>query len=64
MGETGHPLAADLTGRVAMGTAGTNGIGEGAAALWVTGVTIPVDGGITAAAGRHRDRDGQWQLTP
>lgn len=34
------------------------------AASWITGVTIPVDGGITAAAGWHRSETGNWQLTP
>lgn len=34
------------------------------AASWVTGVTIPVDGGITAAGGWHRSETGNWQLTP
>lgn len=33
------------------------------AASWVTGVTIPVDGGITAAAGWHLSETGNWQLT-
>ncbi|CAN5183178.1 SDR family NAD(P)-dependent oxidoreductase [soil metagenome] len=32
------------------------------ASSWITGVTIPVDGGITAAAGWHRDTSNQWQL--
>ncbi|RYY25831.1 MAG: glucose 1-dehydrogenase [Sphingomonadales bacterium] len=32
------------------------------AASWVTGVTIPVDGGITAAAGWHRSTTGNWNL--
>ena len=34
------------------------------ASSWVTGVTIPVDGGITAAAGWHRSEAGDWRLTP
>ncbi len=34
------------------------------AASWITGVTIPVDGGISAAGGWHRNADNQWQLTP
>jgi len=34
------------------------------ASSWVTGVTIPVDGGITAAGGWHRSEAGNWQLTP
>jgi NAD(P)-dependent dehydrogenase (short-subunit alcohol dehydrogenase family) len=33
------------------------------ASSWVTGVTIPVDGGITAAAGWHTSAAGNWQLT-
>ena len=32
------------------------------AASWVTGATIPVDGGITAAGGWHRSETGNWQL--
>jgi NAD(P)-dependent dehydrogenase (short-subunit alcohol dehydrogenase family) len=32
-------------------------------ASWVTGVTIPVDGGATAAGGWHRDTAGDWTLT-
>ncbi|EQA98423.1 NAD(P)-dependent dehydrogenase (short-subunit alcohol dehydrogenase family) [Sphingobium wenxiniae] len=32
------------------------------ASSWVTGVTIPVDGGITAAAGWHLDTSRQWQI--
>lgn len=32
------------------------------AASWITGITIPVDGGITAAAGWHRDPSGKWQI--
>lgn len=35
-----------------------------AASSFVTGVTIPVDGGITAAGGWHRGEPGNWQLTP
>jgi NAD(P)-dependent dehydrogenase (short-subunit alcohol dehydrogenase family) len=31
-------------------------------ASWITGVTIPVDGGITAAAGWHRGPEGEWRL--
>lgn len=34
------------------------------ASSFVTGVTIPVDGGITAAGGWHRGEPGNWQLTP
>lgn len=34
------------------------------ASSWVTGTTIPVDGGITAAGGWHRSEAGSWQLTP
>lgn len=34
------------------------------AASWVTGATIPVDGGISAAGGWHRSEAGDWQLTP
>lgn len=33
------------------------------ASSWVTGVTIPVDGGITAAGGWHRAPDQTWRLT-
>lgn len=33
------------------------------ASSWVTGVTIPVDGGITAAAGWHLDAAHTWQIT-
>lgn len=33
------------------------------AASWMTGVTIPVDGGITAAGGWHLSDAGAWQLT-
>lgn len=29
---------------------------------WINGTTIPVDGGITAAAGWHRGQDGEWTL--
>lgn len=32
------------------------------ASSWVTGVTIPVDGGITAAGGWHRSTSGDWKL--
>jgi NAD(P)-dependent dehydrogenase (short-subunit alcohol dehydrogenase family) len=32
------------------------------AASWVTGVTIPVDGGITAAGGWHLDSNRNWKL--
>lgn len=32
------------------------------ASSWVTGVTIPVDGGITAAGGWHFDTNHQWRL--
>lgn len=32
------------------------------ASSWVTGVTIPVDGGITAAAGWHLDAAHTWQI--
>ncbi len=32
------------------------------ASSWITGVTIPVDGGITAAGGWHRSIDGNWSL--
>ncbi|HUD93978.1 SDR family NAD(P)-dependent oxidoreductase [Sphingobium sp.] len=32
------------------------------AASWVTGVTIPVDGGITAAGGWHLDANRDWRL--
>jgi 3-oxoacyl-[acyl-carrier protein] reductase len=31
---------------------------------FVTGVTIPVDGGITAAGGWNLSEDGNWQLYP
>jgi len=34
------------------------------ASSFVTGVTIPVDGGITAAGGWHRGEQGNWQITP
>ena len=34
------------------------------ASSFVTGVTIPVDGGISAAGGWHRGEQGNWQLTP
>jgi NAD(P)-dependent dehydrogenase (short-subunit alcohol dehydrogenase family) len=34
------------------------------ASSFVTGVTIPVDGGISAAGGWHRSERGNWQLTP
>jgi NAD(P)-dependent dehydrogenase (short-subunit alcohol dehydrogenase family) len=33
-------------------------------ASFVTGVTIPVDGGITAASGWFRDAANEWRLTP
>lgn len=33
------------------------------ASSWVTGVTIPVDGGITAAGGWHLDSDHNWKLS-
>lgn len=33
------------------------------ASSFVTGVTIPVDGGITAAGGWHTSEAGNWQLT-
>lgn len=32
------------------------------ASSWITGATIPVDGGITAAGGWHRDRAGEWKV--
>jgi len=32
------------------------------ASSWVTGVTIPVDGGITAAGGWHFDTNHEWKL--
>jgi NAD(P)-dependent dehydrogenase (short-subunit alcohol dehydrogenase family) len=32
------------------------------ASSWVTGVTIPVDGGITAAGGWHFDTNHEWRL--
>jgi NAD(P)-dependent dehydrogenase (short-subunit alcohol dehydrogenase family) len=32
------------------------------ASSWVTGATIPVDGGITAAAGWYRDTNQDWQI--
>lgn len=34
------------------------------ASSFVTGVTVPVDGGITAAGGWHRGEQGNWQITP
>ena len=34
----------------------------GPQASWINGVTIPVDGGITAASGWHRDTSGEWAL--
>lgn len=34
------------------------------ASSFVTGVTIPVDGGISAAGGWHLGVQGNWQLTP
>ena len=32
------------------------------ASSWVTGVTIPVDGGITAAGGWHLNTQQEWRL--